>query len=61
MLSLCVFVSLNFKSLLLYIYERCAFKQMRDLRLKNPRKVIMGHLNINSIPNKFEGGIMDLP
>ena len=32
---------------------------MRDLRFKNHKKVTIGHLNIYSIPNKFEG-IMDL-
>ena len=32
---------------------------LRNLRIQNTKEVIMGHLNINSIPNKFEG-IMDL-
>ena len=27
--------------------------------MQNPKKVVMGHLNINSLPNKFEG-IMDI-
>ena len=35
------------------------FDQITTLRLKNPKKVILGHLNINSLPNKFTG-IMDL-
>ena len=35
------------------------FDQIKGLRIQNPKKVITGHLNINSIPNKFEG-IMDL-
>ena len=39
--------------------EVSAHEQLHTLRLKNPKKVIMGHLNINSIPNKFDG-IMDL-
>ena len=39
--------------------ERCVFDQLRETRLKNPKRVIMGHLNINSIPNIFDG-IMDL-
>ena len=39
--------------------ERCALEQLSELRMKNPKKVMLGHLNINSIPNKFEG-IMDL-
>ena len=33
--------------------------KIKKLRLQNPTKVIMGHLNINSIPNKFDG-IMDV-
>ena len=33
--------------------------KMKRLRLQNPKKVIIGHLNINSIPKKFDG-IMDL-
>ena len=36
-----------------------AFNQINRLRLKNPKKVMLGHLNINSIPNKFTG-IMEL-
>ena len=39
--------------------ERYALEQLNELRMKNPQKVMLGHLNINSIPNKFEG-IMDL-
>ena len=39
--------------------EECVFENMQSLRILNPKKVIMGHLNINSIPNKFEG-IMNL-
>ena len=35
------------------------FKNIHNLRTQNPKKVLMGHLNINSIPNKFQG-IMDL-
>ena len=31
---------------------------LRNLKVSNPKKVTLGHLNINSIPNKFEG-IMD--
>ena len=38
--------------------ERCVFEHLQDLRLKKPKKVTIGHLNINSIPNKFDG-IMD--
>ena len=35
--------------------ERCASDIMREIRLRNPRKITVGHLNINSIPNKFDG------
>ena len=28
--------------------------ELRSLRVKNPNKVIIGHLNINSLRNKFE-------
>ena len=28
---------------------------LRNLRVSNLKKVIIGHLNINSIPNKLEG------
>ena len=37
----------------------CVFDQLNDFRLNNPKKITMGQLNINSIPNKFNG-IMDL-
>ena len=39
--------------------ESSILEHLPMLRLKNPQKVTMGHLNINSIPNKFDG-IMDL-
>ena len=39
--------------------ERCVIDELREIRLKNPKKVVLGHLNINSIPKKFDG-IMDL-
>jgi hypothetical protein len=29
------------------------FLEMKNLKLKNPRKIALGHLNINSIRNKF--------
>ena len=35
--------------------ERCASDIMRETRLQNPRKITLGHLNINSIPYKFDG------
>ena len=37
----------------------CVFDNLKKLRITNPQKVIISHLNINSIPNKFQG-IMDL-
>ena len=30
------------------------FEEMKKLRLKYPKKVIIGYININSIRNKFE-------
>ena len=39
--------------------ELCVLDQLREIRLRNPKKVTMGHLNINSIPNKFDG-IMEI-
>ena len=36
-----------------------AFDEMKSLKLKHPKNIFLGHLNINSIPNKFNG-IMDL-
>ena len=41
------------------LQDERAFDHMKILRLKNPKKVMLGHLNINSIQNKFTG-IMDL-
>ncbi len=39
--------------------EGCVFDQLKGLRIKNPKKVTIGHLNINSIRKKFDG-IMDM-
>ena len=39
--------------------EKSISENLRNLRMQNPKKVVMGHLNINSLPNKFEG-IMDI-
>ena len=39
-------------------YEGYELDQLRNPRINNPKKVIMGHLNINSLPNKC--GIMDM-
>ena len=33
--------------------EGCMLDSLRNLRLSNAKKVTMGHLNINSIPNEF--------
>ena len=33
----------------------CVFDRLNVFRLKNPKKITLGHQNINSIPNKFEG------
>ena len=33
--------------------EDC-FTVLKSFRLKNPKNLIMGHLNINSVRNKFE-------
>ena len=35
--------------------EMCASDIMREIRINNPRKITVGHLNINSIQNKFDG------
>ena len=32
----------------------CDFRGIKDLRNQNPFRVIIGHININSIRNKFE-------
>ena len=36
-------------------YEGCVHDQLKILRVSSHKKVTLGHLNINSIPNKFEG------
>ena len=38
---------------------RDSVNRLISLKLHNPKKVTVGHLNINSIPNKFDG-IMDM-
>ena len=38
--------------------DRCMLDHLRNFMVNNPKNVTIGHLNINSIPNKFEG-IMD--
>ena len=30
------------------------FKTFRDLRSKHPKNAFLGHLNVNSVQNKFE-------
>ena len=66
MLSICMYISITMLSITnfyvpneLQTNEKCVFEQLIELRINNPKKVTMGHININSIPNKFEG-IMDL-
>ena len=39
--------------------EGCVLEHLRYIRASNPKKLTLGHLNINSIPNKFDG-IMDI-
>ena len=39
--------------------ESCVFDKLSEMRLKKPKRIMLGHLNINSIPNKFDG-IMDM-
>ena len=34
--------------------ETDCFTELKTFRFKNPKKLIMGHLNINSLRNKFE-------
>ena len=59
MLSICICINIYIDYHKLVLDEISVYGKMRDLRLKNPKKVTIGHLNINSIPNKFEG-IMEL-
>ena len=63
MLSVCLFLNISDVKNSYFnetdASERCVLEQLNELRMKNPPKVMLGHLNINSIPNKFEG-IMDL-
>ena len=33
--------------------ENDPFDKMKQLKLRNPRQITIGHLNINSIRNKF--------
>ena len=39
--------------------EGCELEHLRYIRASNPKKLTLGHPNINSIPNKFDG-IMDI-
>ena len=49
-LEVCVKITYDRKT-----HERCVLEQLREIRVNNPKKVTLGHLNINSIPNKFDG------
>ena len=57
--SICLFKVLFPAQQARNMYGICALHTLKDIRLKNPKKVTVGHLNINSIPNKFDG-IMDI-
>ena len=53
------FSIMNLRICRLFSNESCAYEELKRLRLRNPKKVILVHLNINSLPNKFDG-LMDL-
>ena len=36
-----------------YVFPHC-ITEIKNLRLRNVNKVIIGNLNINSLPNKFD-------
>ena len=60
MISTCLFLSIKYQTHNnVEEYEGCVVYKLKILRVSNPKKVILGHLNINSIPNKFEG-IVDI-
>ena len=33
--------------------DKCYLDELKDFRLKHPKNLITGHLNINSLRNKF--------
>ena len=56
MISTCLLLSINYQTHNnVEEYERCVLEKLKILRVSNPRKLILGHLNINSRHNKFEG------
>ena len=56
MISTCLFLSIKYQTHNDEDeYEGCVLDKLKILRVSNPKKVILGHLNINSIPNKFDG------
>ena len=56
MISACLFRSIKYQTHNnVEEYEGCVLDKLNILRVSNPKRVILGHLNINSIPNKFEG------
>ena len=60
MITICFFLSIKYQiHNNIEGYEGCVLDQLKILRVSNPKKVTLGHLNINSIPKKFEG-VMDI-
>ena len=57
--SICLFKVLFPAQQTRNMYGICVLHTLKDIRLKKPKKVTVGHLNINSIPNKFDD-IMDI-
>ena len=57
--SICLFKVLFPAQQVRNMYGICALHTLKDIRQKNPKMVTVGHLNISSIPNKFDG-IMDI-
>ena len=55
MLISCVFISTGNKYMVMKDPNDCNLKEkIRKLKLANPSKIILGHLNLNSIRFKFE-------
>ena len=50
---------MNLRICRLFSNKSCAYEKLKRLSFRNPKKVILVHLNINSQPNKFDG-FMDL-
>ena len=41
-------------SIKIYVAEKDAKKGLKEIKIQSPDKLILGHLNINSVRNKFE-------